>query len=448
MDRDWIRPKKNTAGIVFIILALLFFAAAGWLIYEGMAADAQAEKMAAADYSANRVFAQKGMQADPPGISISQQLPENASDNTYVTPLGFPIISHSEIWKGSKLKEIYEELIKNEHGDEIYKISSVMIFPGAPESGGNELAIAGTHVTEFVQYPVFFHLPGVLPASMEYKIFTRKSIINLYNMDNYDSVIKAARTISHEYGHHFTMYHFMQNDTAARESEYYRLREIDSFGRDVFFEKDEDYYANHMWSIYELAAEDYVQLLGSPNAKQTREYMDIYDMMYSNKEEYKASWNTALYNIYPQENSRLSLADDVPGLRDYFYSFIGKENTYKTQKAFDFKITMNKKSAYGGIYYEITWDKPTNDRDALYTLVCYDKDWNVFLPVRTIKGNQRAIARVGKVIRKIENENGTTMKYPEESKFTQITQEDRIFRLYVLWPDGRMQSSKPFNAHF
>ena len=104
---------------------------------------------------------------------------------------------------------------------------------------------------------------------------------------------------------------------------------------------------------------------------------------------------------------------------------------------------MKRRSSYGHVHYEITWNRPTKDRNALYTLVCYDMDGQIFLPVRTLKGNEEPKARVGTATRT----SGTTVYY-STGMFPEVIKEDRMFRLYVLWPDGRMQSSELFHAHF
>ncbi len=107
----------------------------------------------------------------------------------------------------------------------------------------------------------------------------------------------------------------------------------------------------------------------------------------------------SVYNVYPQENIYLPLADEVNGLRDYFLSFYRRRERYRCFEPFDFRISMNRKSS-DHVYYEITWDKQGEDKDALYTLVCYDTDGKLYLPVRTVKGNEEAIARVGAATRR------------------------------------------------
>ena len=445
MDREWVKPKKNTAGILFVVLAALAFAAAAYFFFDITTVNAKAQQLITTDYTQMNAYAQKGALAPATGVPLTQQPEQEAQTSVFVTPLGFPIISYSEKWTDEKLVSIYEELIRNEHGNEIFAVSSVLLHPGQAETGGVEVAVAGTHITQHIEYPVYFHLPGVVPSSLRYDIRGKKSVIELYNMDEYQSVDEVAKTMAHEYGHHYTMYYFMQSDEAVLESEYYRMRGAADFGRQVFFDSDEDYFTNHMWSIYELAAEDYVQLMGSPNAKKPQSYLDVFDVLESSKQDYKIFANPSTYNVYPQENIYLPLADEIPRLRDYYYDFINKQNDLEAFEPFDFGLTITRKSSFGYVHYEITWNKPTNDKDAIYTLVCYDLDGQVFLPVRTVQGNAEPKARVGTATRT----SGTTIY---SMKLTgsagEITDESRLFKLYVLWPDGRMQSSELFHADF
>ena len=203
-------------------------------------------------------------------------------------------------------------------------ISKIVIYPGPSDIGLTDSNVAGTHSQERSEYRVFFDLPALVPQSMEYVMKSDLSVIELYNMDQYDDISQAALTISHEYGHHYTMFYFMQDDDAVRASEYYHLRGFEAYDHDVFFDSVDDYYANHQWSIYEIAAEDYVQLMGSTTGKRTDEYLDVYDLVVNYDEDnYYRSYDDTIVNVFPQENAYVPLADDISGLRDYFYSFIG-----------------------------------------------------------------------------------------------------------------------------
>jgi hypothetical protein len=431
--------KKNGVAKLFAAIFILALAVGIYLFLSTEWAKSEMDALANADYSA--LQAGKGAQVDAPGLPISKKTEYASAVDVYQTPMGFSIVSFSPNWTGDKLSDIYNELSANKHGEEMYAISEVMIYPGesALNSGSG---VAGTHVTQQKNYTVFFHLPSLVPDSLEYDINSTQSTIELYNMDEYESVSQVARTISHEYGHHFTMYYFMPNDEAAKASDYYRLRGVDGFDHDVFYDIESEYYENHMWSLYELAAEDYVQLMGSSGARQQREYLDIRDVLenYSKYKDYTAYADASVSNVYPQENVYLPLADEVDGLRDYYLSFIGEQNEMEYLEDADFNLSMTQHEQYGYTYYEITWDKTTDDPEALYTLICYSENGDIFLPVRTVRGDETPVARVGTAV-KLSGITLTTLK-------NGITDEDRYFKLYVTWPDGRMQSSEMFYADF
>lgn len=392
-----------------------------------------------ADYSSNQLSAEKGEKSGASGFAISVRTDEALNGSVYETPLGFPIISYSEKWTGEKLVDIYNELLNNVHGDEIMNISQVVVNPGGSDL--TAVNVAGTHSRLLEYYQVFFDMPSIVPLSLSYKIESTLSVLNLYKMDDYDTVEQAARTIAHEYGHHYTMYYFMYNDDEALASPYYTLRGFGEYGREVVFDTEEAYYANYEWSIYEIAAEDYVQLMGSPNAKQAKEYLDVYDVLVSyNGDEYSSVADDTTVNVFPQNNIYIPLADEVPGLTAYFYSFIEEENVPESLEPADFELSMQKKENFGMTYYNITWSKPCTDAGALYTLVCYDTDGHILMPVRTVYGDETAVARVGTVSRRVGSKIQTCTN--------SITDEDRYFKVYLVWPDGRMQSSELFHADF
>ena len=195
-----------------------------------------------------------------------------------------------------------------------------------------------------------------------------------------------------------------------------------------------------MWSICEVAAEDYVQLMGSPNTRQIREYKDVMDVLNSGSNTYKIYADSNTSNVFPQENMLIPLANEVSGLRDYFFSFIDEENEFGSLTNVDFDLQIEKKSYQGNVYYEITWDNVFDSANAFYTLVCYDVDKNIFSPIRTLYGNETPIARVGTATKIRGN---TIISLPDS-----VTKEDRYFKLIVILPDGRTISSDFYYVDF
>lgn len=382
---------------------------------------------------------EKDEQHEAIGVPLTAGAVEELSDSVYKTPLGFSIVSYSNKWKGKKLVEIYDELLKNVHGKEITYVSEIDVYPGGSELDSNDTQIAGTQSSKQEYYPVFFDFPSIVPSTFKYSVKPKVSVIELYNMDEYDNASQAARTIAHEYGHHFTDYYFLKDNETALKSEYYNLRKLEDTGHEVVFDNWEDYMANYEWDIHELAAEDYVQLMGSPNAHKTAQYKDIKAI--SKLKNYQVEHNGNLINLLTQNNIYLPLADQVTGLRDYYYSFIGLKNEYKPLDSIDFRLNKQKLSSKS---YKITWKKTSIDKNSLYTLICYNSKGEIFWPVKTIRGNEEPSAIIGEVtVRKDYAEHYTLTTYTDH-----ILDDDRIFRLYLILPDGRMQASEPFYVDF
>jgi hypothetical protein len=430
--------KGLAAIIVFCVIFLFAAASAVYFYLDASQAALAIEEIDNTEYE--DITAEKTKENSVNGQPLTAQITESVEQTEYQTPLGFSIISYSPEWTGDKLIEIYDELLKNGHGDEIGYLSHITLYPGKPDYGDDMDAAGERTDADFDPY-VYVDVPMLIPPGARYNTNITASDISIYYMNDYDDASEVAETLAHEYGHHYTMYYFMQNDDAAKESEYYALRNIEALDHEVFYDDWNTYYENHMWDIYEIAAEDYVQLLGSPDAKQTMEYMDGKDLLNADMDSYNPDVRGEFVNIFPQENIFIPLADEIPGLRDYYYSFINLENEYDTPlETVDFNLQIEKKSSYGHRYYNITWTMVNTDPDVLYTLVCYDSNGDLFRPVRTVYGNEKPIARVGSPT----ITSGNWIYWWNDY----ITKEDRIFKLYMLLPDGRMIASEPFYKKF
>lgn len=434
------RDGLKTAIIITVVLLFLALGAGVYFYLTSDAVQAEIAKIDTINYDAYAFSLDKESGTEQKGLSVLESSGESVTADVYMTPLGFPIESYSENWKGEKLKEVYEELLKNKHGEEINYISKIVIRGGESDLGTNDSVVAGTQSTTQEHYQVFFDVPMLVPPSLEYGLTSKQSVIELYNMDDYDTIEQAARTISHEYGHHFTIYYFMATDEQVKQSDYYQIRGFDYFEEPIFFSDQQDYYENHMWSIYEVAAEDYVQLMGSPNSRQTEDYKDISEVLSTGDKDYRIYADSNTTNVFPQENMSIPLANQVNGLRDYYYSFIEEENELGDIPEVDFDMSMRKQSSHGYTYYDISWNNVFDDEDAQYTLVCYDKDKQIFSPIKTIYGNEKAIAKVG-TVSKIEGNK--IISYSND-----VTKEDRYFRLIVMLSDGRMIASDYYFADF
>ena len=186
----------------------------------------------------------------------------------YVCSNGLIIESFSRHWwDDKKIESLYQELLSNDHGDEINSLTAIKIYP---DKG-------------------FFHEKG---RALGYYL-TDKKEIHLNFGDLNTTVNSMARTLSHEYGHHYTIQLCKENEniilgeTNLSDIPYLIVRNI---ANSDFVQNNYD--NGHAWNIKEIAAEDYVQLLGSEKANN-------------------------LNNNKVQENQMIPIASDIPKLESY-----------------------------------------------------------------------------------------------------------------------------------
>ncbi len=360
-------------------------------------------------------------------------------------------ISYSKQWDENKLKLLCEELLKNKHGSEIDYLDSVFVY------GQKDDAALGIHngADRNIEVPVV--LFDVFPNNFTYKLANAVSVITLYNADNYTTVEQMAITLSHEYGHHFTLYYFnLKGDAAAIEQDpYFNLRYVDDIGIRYHDEDRDDwneYLNNHMWYLIEIAAEDYVYLMGSPNTRRQIEYLDSMDTLKLNAkkkddelESYYAIVNESSFNESPHENIALLLPDQVDGLAELYYSMIdldAPEYTGRSEQAEDINIKISARRKHEKLYYNITWDKPWKSEDVTYTLVAYDENDSLIGAIKSVSGDEKALASIGSVVYETQN-------YYHYYDYDFWVKHDKLrFRVVVTFPDGTAVVSPPVDRSF
>jgi hypothetical protein len=200
-----------------------------------------------------------------------------------------------------------------------------------------------------------------------------------------------------------------------------------------------------MWFLIEIAADDYVYILGSPNAHRIVEFLDSKEKVkiYAKQGEDVADELGYYYkecrNGVPHENVVLPLPDQVDGLVDYFYSFIDEEapEIVKSEPLGTLNLKIKKNTTNE---YYVTWDKPYEDEDILYTLIAYEENDEISHMEKTIYGNEKAEAYIGRSKYQYTSgsyiysfwmgiiyDHGTTMKY----------------RVSITFPDGTVVISDP-----
>ena len=358
--------------------------------------------------------------------------PEDAVAS-YLSPEGIQFFSMSQAWDQEKLEELYQELLRNKHGEELYSLRSVLVYP-QPEDFA-----AATHQSLVRENVLYLDFPA-LPENFSFSFQCTEGVITLYDGDRNTTPASMASNLSHEYGHHFTFYHmFGEEEEEQLQSRYAQLRDL-APGQALVDRTDlAGYQENHQWYLVEMAAEDYVMLMGSPNAMAVGEYRDVRDYL----EGQQTEETQLLRNAMPQENMMLPVAWEVEGLADYFYSFVSEPPPDPLpQKDFTLSITENKKgydlvTGYQEFTsYQLKWDKVYGE-DATYTLISYQpEDYNnSFYPIKTVSPGEEAGAWIGCVTQ----EESYSISYLDD----ELARGTRTFQVTALLPDGRVAVSQP-----
>ncbi|MFZ5641440.1 MAG: copper amine oxidase N-terminal domain-containing protein, partial [Bacillota bacterium] len=206
-----------------------------------------------------------------------------------------------------------------------------------------------------------------------------------------------ARTLSHEYGHHFTYYYYLkyENKTWGKwaESGYAKARQI-SANKQISASG-----TSHYWQIQEIAAEDYVELFGSPTAKKSAVFSDIQERLAQGSQ--TTAYSTHTYNVQPQENWHLPPAANLPQVREYWLKASGlKDSGNKPPAPVTLRLSDNQPVHAGHRQYVFTWTPSIDDRSAKleYTLVRFRESYGSITsvePVRTVYDGMELTARYG-----------------------------------------------------
>ena len=107
----------------------------------------------------------------------------------YQSTLGPKIESYSKTWNTKeKLMQLYKELMKNYVSSEISKLKYIYIYPDIEDG------VSG-----------YYSPDVILKNDGSYKMGDNSYIV-LLGCDESSSISSIAKTLSHEYGHHFTTY--------------------------------------------------------------------------------------------------------------------------------------------------------------------------------------------------------------------------------------------------
>ncbi|MDL2220094.1 hypothetical protein LJC55_00275 [Eubacteriales bacterium OttesenSCG-928-N14] len=434
--------KKRMVSAIPYVLIVLLAALTVVAIINAPAMEKKAVAMEESKQATDAFFAQPQIRQfiNEEAVAAFEKQPEIPSDALYSirAPEGFYLRSYSKAWDEKKLQLLYEELKKNKHGKEMDYLYEVVIHAEQDEYA------AATH--EGTDKTMSFHMDFPALSAMGGINFTLEmGIITLYNGDERTTVESMARSLSHEYGHHYTFFHMWDGEYDIPTSEYKRIRNIQDDRLHVLRTNGEDYMEYHGWYLIEIAAEDYVQLMGSPTTKTVTYHQDIQQSLFKKP---KGLYTTM--NGEPQENLVIPLAKDVPGLAEYFYSFIDEPvpdyGTVQDPQPIEIKIKRGSRSwdLVGGsrtfVYYELTWNTPYTEEGTVYTLVAYDEDTAQTRIIKTTKAGQKANAFIGTY--SARSGNSVWWSWDEVDKGT------KQFRVIVQFPDGTIWLSEPMEHTF
>ncbi len=346
---------------------------------------------------------------------------------TYEDPEGFTVISYATKWNTpSKLRQVAKELLANEHGEEIAYLKNLYLYPDSPDG-----ILAYTH----------FNLTRDSSGGYIYK---DDSYIEIFDANQYNSRKDMAWVLSHEYGHHFTIYHLVNKENKFfnewQNTGYAKVRDIVNHP-DISYQLDAigNFYK---WDIMEMAAEDYVQLFGSVNARGSTIYKDIQQQIH---EDISSQFNyPAGFNMQPQDNSALPLAADVRGLEQYWRSLakLPKQKRGVIPNKPKMRLVSKKEVANGRYQYRIEWDELPGNEKYEYTLVSYPEGAPGFpYPVKTVIPGDSTHAFIGNGLK-------TDLTTGRQQLIIDDYNGRHTFQLYIKDRTNKIYRGEPLEVNF
>lgn len=331
-------------------------------------------------------------------------------------------ISYSPSWNTAKLKALYSELLNNFYGDELPFLKQITLYPNSP-NGVNG-----------------YYFQDISISNNQYTA-GKNAHIELYNCERYKTIEEIAPNLSHEYGHHYMTVNILRTEGKTyneKNTKYCSLRNLSQYP--VAYDYSDANYS-YKWDIAEIMASDYVQLLGSPNAKRSIDYLDSAEKLILNQ---LGSQNaTEAFNLKPQINPYLPLASQVKGLYNYMLNLSG----YTSEKKELLKapvITSIYKSYLSSIdefQYAVYWDRAIGNGPFEYTVLMYPSN-NPYapIPLRTLKDGNTLKAFFGSAVLNLSD--GTRRTF--SAKYT----GSYFFKVYAKDASGFIYSSAPYYYDF
>jgi len=299
-------------------------------------------------------------------------------------------------WNEEKLEEVAKELFANTHGEEIRYVQAVAIEEGL----GFNYSSSQQTVYPIYEMPVSIY--SFFPDNNKYDYRLKQSFLSVSGITELTKIEGYAQLLSTAYGHHYVQYHFgLQGFEEDDDTEYYKLRSgrIGNYKIKLEVKDNDEYFKNYVWYLKEIAANDYMYLMGSQNAHRTVDF----DKLYKDYDYYRYNKDVDYMeadpffqwcrNATPHINPVIELPHEVDGLSEYFYSFVDAEVPAYT------KIDVNKIRLRAvqsdEIYHKFQWETPFDQEGVTYTLVVYDNRDNVLIVLRDVGGyNEGPTAKI------------------------------------------------------
>lgn len=301
---------------------------------------------------------------------------------TYTSTEGLDIISYSQKWNTQeKLAQVYDELMNNFHSKELNYLDVIYLYPDSPDGANG-----------------YYYEAATISNEGKY-VYGNDAYIEIFNADDYSDISQMAGVLAHEYGHHFTYFYLITAENKYSDqwydTGYARIRQLDRYDAINYNNNDTDEYV-HAWDITEIAAEDYVQLFGSPAARQSVDYKDVSERLKDNLSEYFYFDNS--YNLLPQENLNLPLATEVDGLYNYWLNLAGYTAAQPSLVAKPIPYISDVEEVYfdNNKKYTLRWNEIPDGKKYEYTVVMYPKNMPYFpIPIKTVKTGEEMVAFIG-----------------------------------------------------
>jgi len=349
---------------------------------------------------------------------------------------GVAFLSELDFWNDSMLNALAREFLGNTHGNEMNLISALVVSSEAEKPLSAELA------PSYLSFDIPLFLNNFFDENSLYNLTYERSAIYIYGCNEETNVSDFAFDLSRAYGEHFAKYYFGLSGTDADTClKYYQLRAKNYDQVITDMSKYDGSETEKKWCLIEIAANDYAYFMGSPSTKEVYLFYDSTwkpEIYRNNNDKLDNPYYLECRNATPHSNVTMPLPNEVFGLANYFFHFVGQSPPEYTEV--ESLGTLNLQMGKPGInQHYFTWDQPITGDGTCYTLIGYDMDDKAVVMVATnYRKGETGSAQLGKY---------SGAPYPREVdkmiNFYYETGAQMKFRLSITFPDGTVALSEP-----